>query len=125
MLDIKQSRSLYILLVDDQDDVRITLAELLSLRGHRVIDAVNGQQALELYHANQSKIDLIISDICMPVLSGIEFGEKVREKNENIPIVFITGFTEGDNFKTAEDIGNRIFTKPINYLELELFIATL
>ena len=125
MSNISHSRSLNILLADDEDDLRLSLAELLNFRGHRVIDAANGQHALELFHANQNELDLIISDICMPGLSGIELGKRIREKNKNIPIAFITGFGQEEEIRAAKVIGNRVFKKPIDYSALESFIATL
>lgn len=125
MSNDSQIRSLNVLLADDEAELRIVLTEFLKTLGHRVIQAADGQQAYDLYHANQNDLDLIISDICMPVLNGIELGKRIRNDNQHIPIVFITGFSQEHELKIAENIGNRVFKKPINYQDLESFIAAL
>lgn len=79
-----------ILVVDDRTINREFLAMLLESAGYRTVEALNGSEALKM--VKQEKIALIISDILMPVMDGIEFANRMHadEKNNRIPIIFYT-----------------------------------
>ena len=76
-----------ILLVDDEAEIREGLRILLSGENYLIIEAANGQQALEQLAANSNNIDLIILDIMMPGLSGLRGCEEIR-KSSTVPILF-------------------------------------
>jgi CheY-like chemotaxis protein len=80
-----------ILIVDDDRDIRLLLNFILSKAGYSVLQAVNGAEALKITNGN--KLDLIISDVKMPVMDGYELVKKLREISEtsNIPILLLTG----------------------------------
>ena len=78
-----------ILLVDDEAEIREGLRILLSGENYLIIEAANGQQALEQLAANSNNIDLIILDIMMPGLSGLRVCEEIR-KSSTVPILFLT-----------------------------------
>ena len=104
-----------ILLADDNELLRTTLADSFETLGYNVIQAVDGQQALELFKAHQRSIQVLISDVIMPVMGGIEAGRAIRELNPGLPIIFITGYH-------TEDMDDGLFSadkvmkvgKPVN-----------
>ena len=108
---------LKILLVDDDRAVRETVATILERLGHEVVQGTNGREGLELY-AN-SRIDIVISDIMMPDIDGLEFLRALNEQGEDVELIFITG--HGD-LKTAVDALREgafdFFTKPVRFEEL-------
>lgn len=66
--------SKHVLIIDDERDIRETLQELLESEGHHITLASNGQDALNLLHSpSEEKFDLILLDLMMPVMSGIDF----------------------------------------------------
>lgn len=84
-----------ILIVDDDSDLLETLCDYYKSLGAVVYGALNGQDALKIIQSEQ--VDLILSDLQMPVMDGAALLEAVLEKNLKIPFVFITGqfhFTE-------------------------------
>ena len=80
-----------ILFAEDDKDTRKIISSTLELFVKSVIVAQNGEEAYALYKENDP--DIIISDINMPILSGIEFIKKVREENTKIPVAIITAHT--------------------------------
>lgn len=93
-----------ILLVDDDKLVLMTLKRLLSREGYNVVTALNGQAALR--RVEENNFDLIISDIKMPVMDGIEAIKKIREylarNGKNLlPEIFITAYAEEHMYQDA------------------------
>ncbi|MGM0834189.1 MAG: response regulator [Pseudomonadota bacterium] len=78
-----------ILLVDDDDQMRYTVKQMLSVDKHQVVEAADGQQALAL--SDQHPVDLVVTDICMPVMDGTEFILKLRERSPTMPVIAISG----------------------------------
>jgi len=81
-----------ILLVDDEDLLREGVQELLEIQGYRVIPAADGHQALECL-ASSAVVDLIITDLVMPKMDGIDFVQRVREVNTSVPVIVVSGST--------------------------------
>jgi len=110
-----------ILVVDDLEENRYLLENLLSGLGHRVTSVKNGEEALQLL-ANR-KFQLIISDILMPIMDGFQLCHAVRKNNkfDNILFVFYTAtYIENEDEKLAKKLGADLFIrKPI---EPEKFI---
>lgn len=93
-----------ILLVDDDKLVLMTLKRLLSREGYNVVTALNGQAALR--RVEENNFDLIISDIKMPVMDGIEAIKKIREYlarngKKPLPEIFITAYAKEDMYQKA------------------------
>jgi DNA-binding NtrC family response regulator len=78
-----------ILLIDDEAAIRKTLGEILSFEGYRIYEAANGEEGFNIF--SDTKIDLVLCDIKMPKLNGIEFLEKAVALNLDVPIVMISG----------------------------------
>lgn len=80
-----------ILLVDDEESIRITTQTILSNEGFSVDNASNGMQALELFRANPGKYDVIVTDLTMPRMSGLEMSREIRKSGSETPIILSTG----------------------------------
>ncbi len=85
------SASAVVLLIDDDAEVRNTTAEVLKTFGFQVIQAEDGEAGLACYR-QQPHIDVIISDMVMPNMGGLLFAEHIRKQNQDIGIIFLTGY---------------------------------
>ena len=107
-----------ILFADDDPEIREVLRILLSGENYLIIEAANGQQALEQLAANSNNIDLIILDIMMPGLSGLRVCEEIR-KSSTVPILFLTAKAqESDKLLGLTAGGDDYLAKPFSYAEL-------
>ncbi len=79
-----------IMVVDDDTQVRETIAEYLRFFEYEVLEADNGEEALKIFDDN--RIDFIISDIRMPIMNGIQLLKTIRTLAPNLPIVLMTGY---------------------------------
>jgi len=82
-----------ILLVEDDLDIRIDLADLLRNEGYQVATAGNGQEALDWLHADGNQANLILLDLMMPVMNGWDFrGHQLEEPDlSDVPVVLLSG----------------------------------
>jgi CheY-like chemotaxis protein len=87
-----------ILIVEDEEMVRELARILLEEEGYEVVTAANGAEALELGTKIGGAIDLVITDLVMPQMSGIEFARHLKAIHPNIPILFTSGYTEDKSF---------------------------
>lgn len=83
-----------ILVVEDDDSVRIFTQRALSTDGHDVDVAVDGDDGLERFRAAASPYDLVLSDIRMPVMDGIEMAHRIAAISPKTPILLMTGYAE-------------------------------
>lgn len=79
----------HILIIDDERAIRKTLGEILSYEGYKVEEASDGEEGLKKF--KEKNYDVVLCDIKMPKLDGIEFLDKAREANPDIPIIMISG----------------------------------
>ena len=110
------SPSLRVLVVDDEPPIRKLLRMGLSAEGYQVIDAQNGKAALELI---SQKPDLIILDLGLPDIQGLELLRTMRERNEGVPIVVLSSRSDEPAKVQALDSGaDDYVTKPFGMNEL-------
>jgi CheY-like chemotaxis protein len=104
-----------ILLVDDEELV-INISEMMLKKlGYKVLKAHNGYEGLQLFEENKYKIDLIISDLEMPRMSGNELMKKLREIDPQIKVVLSSGALTDADEKTVMNKGfNGFIKKPYN-----------
>ncbi|PUE66571.1 response regulator [Arcobacter caeni] len=111
-----------VLFIEDEELAREKLAKILSKLFKEVVLASNGLEGLEKYEKSKitnEKIDLIISDINMPIMNGLEMLEKIREIDTVIPLIFTTARSESDNLQKAIDLNvSNYIMKPIDTLIL-------
>ena len=92
-----------ILIVEDDEDFISILRTKFEKEGFPVVTAENGEMAVAV--AEKEKPDLIISDILMPKMDGIEMAKKIKESNKNALIIFLTNMKDVDYTKDAEKSG--------------------
>jgi DNA-binding NtrC family response regulator len=85
-----------ILIIDDEKSIRKTLSEILSYEGYKIEEAADGEEGLRKFSA--ATFDIVLCDIKMPKMDGIEFLEKARAVNPDVPVVIISGH---GNIETA------------------------
>ncbi|MGR3278734.1 response regulator transcription factor RpaB [Acaryochloris marina NIES-2412] len=116
-MDSESSPQYKILVVDDEASTRQILDTRLSMMGYEVITAIDGLEALELFHTQH--LDLIILDVMMPKLDGYGVCQSVRETSR-IPIIMLTALSEVNNRITGLDMGaDDYMIKPFSPKELE------
>ena len=84
-----------LLLVDDEPSVLEVMSLFLAKLGFEVLSADRPSRALELVEKNGERIALLMTDVVMPEMSGVELASKVREKRPKLPVVFFSAHTEG------------------------------
>jgi two-component system cell cycle sensor histidine kinase/response regulator CckA len=92
-----------ILLVEDEEGLRSLNARGLRSRGYTVIEASNGIEALEELEARDGAIDLVVSDVVMPEMDGPTLLRKMRARNPDLKIVFVSGYAEDAFAKSLEE----------------------
>jgi two-component system, cell cycle sensor histidine kinase and response regulator CckA len=83
-----------ILLVEDEEGLRILNARGLASRGYTVLEASNGVEALEVIDRHSGKIDLVVSDVVMPEMDGPTLLKELRRRDPNVRIIFVSGYAE-------------------------------
>lgn len=108
-----------ILLVEDEDAVRTFGARALRGKGYDVLEASNGDNALEVLENTDKTIDLVISDVVMPGLDGPSLIRKLRAERPDLKVIFISGYAE-DTYRDEldEENGVHFLPKPFSLKEL-------
>ncbi|MBV8654369.1 MAG: response regulator, partial [Alphaproteobacteria bacterium] len=108
-----------ILLVEDEDPVRLFSARALRNKGYTVIEAKSGEAALQIIQNNAEPIDLIVTDVVMPRMDGPTLIKQVRESRPDMKVVFISGYTE-DTFRKriGDDADIHFLAKPFSLKQL-------
>ena len=115
-----------ILLVEDTEDNRFMMRRLLEMSGYRVIEALNGAEAVKMTKLEMPA--LVLMDLSLPVIDGLEATRLIRKSPEleKIPIVAVSAHEKADFQADALQAGcNAYLTKPIDFSELEKLIAQL
>jgi two-component system cell cycle sensor histidine kinase/response regulator CckA len=100
-----------VLLVEDEDPVRIFGARALRNKGYKVLEAKSGEDALETIRDGGENIDLLITDVVMPRMDGPALIREVRETHPDLKVIFISGYTE-DAFRQRLDSDSEIHFLP-------------
>ncbi|MCM8535873.1 MAG: response regulator [Lentisphaeraceae bacterium] len=98
-----------VLIIDDEDVMRLTAETVLEYLGHKVYVAEDGQKGLEIFQEKQDDIDLVILDMIMPELDGLSCLEKIRKLNKNIPVIIASGYSERKDFEDVKAFGVKDF----------------
>ncbi len=108
----KLLKEVSILYVEDEDEIREEVAQVLSLLSNRVITASDGEEAFKIF--SELKPQIIITDIEMPRTNGIEFAGLVREKDLQVPIIMFTAYTNKEYLLPAANLNIQAYlVKPL------------
>jgi CheY-like chemotaxis protein len=121
-MDQKSGRT--IMIVEDYDDTRILLRRVLERLGYSVLEASNGQEAVDI--ADREHPDLILMDLDLPILDGIAATQRIRKQPEmeKVPIVAVTAYPMSYTHVKAFAKGcNEYMAKPIDMTELERLVT--
>jgi CheY-like chemotaxis protein len=122
----EQAEPQTVLLVEDTEDNRFMMRRLLEMTGYRVIEAMNGEEAVKLAQAESPS--LILMDLSLPVIDGLAATRLIRKLPdlELTPIIAVSAHDTSDFQSEAIEAGcDTYVTKPIDFNELELLIAKL
>ncbi|BCG45791.1 Sensory box histidine kinase [Citrifermentans bremense] len=115
-----------ILLVDDEEELRAVGAELLASMGFSVIAAKNGSEVLRIWQERKREIDLVLMDLTMPELDGIETYRALRKDTPSLPVLFCSGYGDQDIRPCiGEDAHAGFISKPYRLDLLQTVLATL
>jgi two-component system response regulator (stage 0 sporulation protein F) len=106
-----------ILLVDDDPEFRKAMKKMFEKSGYNVTVAADGQEALEAL--SEETFDLIISDLRMPNLNGMELMEELKRRKINLPVIFITAYGEVESYMDLMNLGAfEYINKPVKGQEI-------
>ncbi len=117
-----------VLIAEDSSVIQNLTKKILSIQNYEISSVKNGQQVLDALEAEP--FDIILMDINMPVMDGIECTEKIRslsdEVKSNIPIIAITGNARNLSLEEYQEIGiNEFLQKPLNFDQLVTLVKEL
>ena len=112
-----QEKSTAILVVDDDERVRSLLSEALEEKGRRVLTAASGSEALRV--VTSTHVNLVLLDLAMPGMDGVETFRQMRRTHPDLPVVIITAYPDSDLMARAMEIGPfTILQKPVDLHQL-------
>lgn len=112
-----------VLVVDDEAPVRELAAKILKRRGYLVLEAVDGPAAVEMAEAAGGKVQLLLTDVVLPGMSGDELAGTLREQNPDLRVVFMSGYEEQElSERGIDSVGAAYITKPFDADVLALMV---
>jgi len=105
---------MYILIVDDESRMRKLLKDFLSVKGYSILEAEDGEKALEVFEENRNKIKLVLLDVMMPKLDGWSVLRKIRQES-NLPVIMLTARGEEQDELFGFELGvDEYISKPFS-----------
>jgi two-component system cell cycle sensor histidine kinase/response regulator CckA len=102
-----------ILVVEDESEVRVLTQMVLESHGYHVLEASDGPAALRLWEQNEGRIDLLLTDMVMPELSGRELAAQLQQRKPNLKVIFTSGYSaELAGRELALEEGHNFLQKP-------------
>lgn len=110
-----------VLIVDDQNGIRILLMEVFGSEGYETFQAANGKIALEI--VEKESPDLVLLDMKIPGMDGLEILKYLKAMNPDIKVIMMTAYGELDMIKEATELGALMhFTKPFDIDEMRIAV---
>jgi two-component system cell cycle sensor histidine kinase/response regulator CckA len=103
-----------ILVVDDDDAVRRILRKVLESKPYRVVDSGHPVRACELFDGDPAAIDLLVTDLKMPAISGQQVAAHVWGSRPDLPVLFISGYTDHEYAQELHGPRSRFIEKPFS-----------
>lgn len=108
-----------ILVVDDEEMLRVLVARGLTMDGHTCLMAADGAEALDILIAEQGRFDLLLTDIRMPLMDGIALALAAKQNFPELTIMLMTGYAEQrERARSLEAIVSEVMIKPFTIAEL-------
>ena len=105
---------IYILIVDDESRMRKLLKDFLSVKGYKILEAEDGEKALEIFEENRNQIKLILLDVMMPKLDGWSVLRKIRQESK-VPVIMLTARGEEQDELFGFELGvDEYISKPFS-----------
>lgn len=121
--DLKELRAITILYVEDDEMVRTQTVSMFENIFKKTLTAVDGAMGFKLFKQYQNEIDIIVTDINMPELTGLQLAEKINKINNKIPIIITTAYTDEEYLLKSLELNiNKYVTKPLKIKELTISI---
>ncbi|MGB0990199.1 response regulator transcription factor [Halarcobacter sp.] len=122
---IEKLRAMKLLFVEDEDDLIEIISDTLDKLDTNYLTAKNGEEALELVEKNPD-LSMIITDINMPVMNGLEMIEELKQKDIDLPIIVMSAHTELEYINKAKELGvNDYLLKPFDFIKFINLIVSL
>jgi len=122
---IAKLKTIKIMFVEDETDLITIISDTLSKLGADFVTANNGQEGLEKLKDNPD-IKLIVSDINMPVMNGIEMIKNIRESGSDIPCIIMSAHTEPEYLKSADELNvTDYILKPFDFIKFINLVSEL
>ena len=112
-----------ILLVDDELQIRVSCAEYLRELGYIVFEASNAEKALGLFEMRSSQIKMLLTDVVMPGMGGIELARELRQRDPELAIIFMSGFSSSSNAEFKNISSSEMLAKPVSLAGLGRTVA--
>jgi CheY-like chemotaxis protein len=104
-----------VLLAEDEQDVREVAREFLESGGYTVLEAKDGAEALRLAAQHAGSIDLLVSDMVMPGITGPQLAGRLQQQRNGLRVIYMSGYSEHAAAEAAQsDSGVRLLTKPFS-----------
>lgn len=102
-----------VLLVEDDDQVRRFVRTILANEGYRVLEARTGREGVRVAESATDGIDLLLSDMLLPELSGFDLAVTLRERSPNLKVILMTGYVEGEIVqRCVSELNAKFLDKP-------------
>ncbi len=122
---IKKLKKLKLLFVEDEEDLIEIITDTLNKLQASFLTAKNGEEALDVIKQNPD-IDVVVTDLNMPIMSGLELIEKLKEDNFNKPIIVMSAHTEVDYINKAKEFGvDNYLLKPFDFIKFIDLVTTM
>ena len=103
-----------VLIAEDERALRRLAATLLGQAGYNTLEAADGQQALDLFTVHAHNIVMVVTDVVMPRMGGIELARRLRQTKPTLPLLFVTGYVEQSEFLHESAAGMPVLLKPFS-----------
>jgi two-component system, cell cycle response regulator CpdR len=113
-----------VLIVDDEESMRMLVARAIAMDGHETVTAEDGAEAIEILNGGQGRFDLLLTDIQMPVMDGIALALAAARDFPDLTILLMTGYAEQrERASGLNAIAHDVITKPFSVADIRTAVA--